>query len=123
MADSPYSAPRPPKTITQVKDDRFLNFTCLHTWILLFAIGSALYMFNAIARSEGILQLIYAALFLAVMGIWLSYFATFEKVDTQKLRVKFLVQNMQGKHVINKFDVPVSFLEKLVPIVEFMKVE
>ena len=118
MADSPYSAPRPPKTITQVKNDRFLDFTCLHTWILLFAIGSALYMFNAIARSEGILQLIYAALFLAVMGIWLSYFATFEKVDTQKLRVKFLVQNMQGKHVINKFDVPVSFLEKLVPIVD-----
>jgi len=46
MADSPYSSPRPPKTITQVKDDRFLDFTCLHTWILLTAIGSALYLFR-----------------------------------------------------------------------------
>ena len=117
MSDSPYSAPRPPKTITQVKDDRFLDFTCLHTWILLSAIGSALYLFNAIARSEGILQLAYAALLLAVIGIWISAFSTFEKVDKQKLRVKFTVQNMQGKHVINTFDIKVAFLEKLVPIV------
>jgi hypothetical protein len=115
---SPYSAPRPPKTITQVKDDRFLDFTCLHTWILLFTIGCALYLFNSIATSVGILQLINAALLIAVIGIWLSYFATFEKVDRQKLKLKFFVQKMQGKHVINKFDVPVSFLEKLVPIVD-----
>ena len=108
MSDSPYSAPRPPKTITQVKDDRFLDFTCLHTWILLSAIGSALYLFNAIARSEGILQLVYAALLLAVIGIWISAFSTFEKVDKQKLRIKFTVQNMQGKHVINTFEVPLQ---------------
>src|SRR5665647_227881 len=117
MADSPYSAPRPPKTITQVKDDRFLYFTCLHTWILLSAIGSALYLFNEIARSEGLLQLAYAALLLAVIGIWISAFSTFEKVDRQKLRIKFTVQNMQGKHVINTFNITVAFLEKLVPIV------
>lgn len=117
MADSPYSAPRPPKTITQVKDDRFLDFTCLHTWILLFAIGGSLYLFNEIARSTGLLQLVYAALLLAIIGIWINFFSTFEKVDKQKLRVRFTVQNIQGKHVINTFDIKVSFLEKLVPIV------
>jgi len=117
MANSPYSAPRPPKTITQVKDDRFLDFTCLHTWILLSAIGSALYLFNLIARSEGLLQLAYAVLLLAIIGIWISAFSTFEKVDKQKLRIKFAVQNMQGKHVINTFNITVAFLEKLVPII------
>jgi hypothetical protein len=118
MSDiSPYSQPKPPKTITQVKDDRFLDFTCLHTWILLAAIGSALYLFNQIARGTGILQLGYVALLIAIVAIWIKYFATFEKVDQQKLRVKFFYAGIQGKHIINKFAVPVSFLERLVPIV------
>src|SRR5665647_832617 len=117
MADSPYSAPRPPKTITQVKDDRFLDFTCLHTCILLITIGNALFLFNQIATSEGLIQLAYAVVLLAMVGIWFKYFATFEKVDRQKLRVRFTIQNIQGKHVINTFDIKVAFLEKLVPIV------
>jgi hypothetical protein len=117
MTNSPYSQPKPPKTITQVKDDRFLDFTCLHTWILLLTIGSALYLFNQIARNTGILQLGYVALLIAIVAIWIKYFATFEKVDQQKLRVKFFYAGIQGKHVINKFSVPVSFLERLVPIV------
>jgi hypothetical protein len=117
MTNSPYSQPKPPKTITQVKDDRFLDFTCLHTWILLTAIGSALYLFNQIARSTGVLQVAYVGLLLAVIAIWIKYFATFEKVDQQKLKVKFFYAGIQGKHVINKFSVPVSFLERLVPIV------
>ena len=117
MADSPYSAPRPPKTITQVKDDRFLDFTCLHTWILLSVIGGALFLFNQIASNTGIIRLSYAGYMLAMLTIWFKLFSTFEKVDRQKLRFKFAVQNMQGKHVINTFDIKVSFLEKLVPIV------
>jgi len=118
MSDlSPYSQPKPPKTITQVKDDRFLDFTCLHTWILLSAIGSALYLFNQIARSIGVLQVAYVVLLLAVVTIWIKYFSTFEKVDRQKLKVKFFYAGIQGKHVINKFTVPVSFFERLVPIV------
>jgi len=118
MSDlSPYSQPKPPKTITQVKDDRFLDFTCLHTWILLATIGSALYLFNQIARGTGVLQLVYAGMLLAIIAIWLKYFSTFEKVDQQKLRIKFFTAGIQGKHVINKFAVPVSFLERLVPIV------
>ena len=114
---SPYSQPKPPKTITKVNDDRFLDFTCLHTWILLSAIGSALYLFNQIARSIGVLQVAYVVLLLAVVTIWIKYFSTFEKVDRQKLKVKFFYAGIQGKHVINKFTVPVSFLERLVPIV------
>lgn len=118
---SPYSAPKPPKTITQVKDDKFLDFTCLHTWILLLTIGSALYLFNLIARSTGVYQGGYVALLLAVIAIWLKCFSTFEKVDKQKLRVQFFIGDLQGKHVINKFAVPVTFLEKLVPIVTIHK--
>jgi hypothetical protein len=116
MADSPYSAPRPPKTITQVKDDRFLDFTCLHTWILLITIGNALFLFNQIASSAGLIQLAYAVVLLAI-AIWFKLFSTFEKVDRQKLRVRFTIQKIQGKHVINTFDIKVAFLEKLVPIV------
>jgi len=117
MTNSPYSQPKPPKTITQVKDDRFLDFTCLHTWILLFTIGGALYLFNQIARSEGALRIGYIAVLISIAYLWITYFATLEKVDQQKLRVKFFYAGIQGKHVINKFAVPVSFLERLVPIV------
>jgi hypothetical protein len=117
MTNSPYSQPKPPKTITQVKDDRFLDFTCLHTWILLFTIGGALYLFNQIARSEGALRIGYIAILISIAYLWITYFATLEKVDQQKLRVKFFYAGIQGKHVINKFAVPVSFLERLVPIV------
>lgn len=118
---SPYSAPKPPKTITQVKDDKFLDFTCLHTWILIFTIGGSLCLFNLIARSSGVYQGSYIALLLATIAIWLKCFSTFEKVDKQKLRVKFFIGDLQGKHVINKFSVPVTFLEKLVPIVTIHK--
>ena len=61
------------------------------------------------------------SLLLAIIVIWLNYFSTFDKVDKQKLRVKFFIQDLQGEHVINKFSVPVSFLEKLVPIVRIYK--
>jgi len=122
MSDlSPYSAPKPPKTITKVDDDRFLDFTCLHTWILLATIGSGLILFNFIARATGVFRVAWVALLLAIIVIWLNYFSTFDKVDKQKLRVKFFIQDLQGEHVINKFSVPVSFLEKLVPIVRIYK--
>ena len=119
MSDlSPYSQPKPPKTITKVNDDRFLDFTCLHTWILLFAIGSALFIFNQIARSAGVIQVAYVALLLAVIAIWIKYFSTFEKVDERKLKVKFFFAGMQGKHVINQYSEPVTYLEKIIPILK-----
>lgn len=122
MSDlSPYSAPRPPKTITQVKDDKFLDFTCLHTWILMAAIGSCLYIFSQIAKYSRIEQVAAVAGMICIIGVWLKYFSTFEKVDKQKLKVKFFIGDLQGKHVINKFEAPVSFLEKLVPIVKVHK--
>jgi hypothetical protein len=115
---SPYSQPKPPKTITKVSDDRFLDFTCLHTWILLSAIGSALYLFNCIARSTGALQIAYVALLLVIIAIWIKYFSTFEKVDRRKLRVKFFYAGIQGKHVINTYTEPVTNLEKIIPILK-----
>jgi hypothetical protein len=118
MSDlSPYSQPKPPKTITKVSDDRFLDFTCLHTWILLATIGGALYLFNLIARSEGALQGAYVALLIAIAYLWIKYFATFEKVDRQKLRVKFFFHGIQGKHIINQYTEPVANLEKIIPII------
>jgi len=116
MSNSPYSQPKPPKTITQVKDDRFLDFTCLHTWILLAAIGSALYLFNQIARSTGVLQVAYVAVLFLIAYLWIKYFATFDKVDKQKLRIKFFFAGIQGKHIINQYSEPVSYLEKIIPI-------
>lgn len=115
---SPYSAPKPPKTITKVSDDRFLDFTCLHTWILLLTIAAALVLFNQIARSAGIQQIAYVGMLFAVIATWIKYFSTSDKVDAQKLKVKFFVSGIQGKHVINQYSVPVSFLEKIVPIVD-----
>ena len=118
MSDiSPYSQPKPPKTITKVNDDRFLDFTCLHTWILLAAIGSALYLFNQIARSTGALQVAYIIGLLAIIAIWIKYFSTFEKVDERKLKVKFFIAGIQGKHVINQYSEPVAYLQKVIPII------
>jgi archaellum component FlaF (FlaF/FlaG flagellin family) len=118
MSDlSPYSQPKPPKTITKVNDDRFLDFTCLHTWILLLTIAAELILFNQIARSERPLQIVYIAILITIAYMWVKYFSSFEKVDKQKLKVKFFIGDIQGKHVINKFSTALSFLEKLVPIV------
>lgn len=122
MSDlSPYSAPKPPKTITQVKDDKFLDFTCLHTWILLFTVGSCLYIFSQIAKFSRYYQYGCLLLMVGIVIIWMKYFSTFEKVDKQVLRAKFFVSDIQGKHVINKFSVPLTFLEKLVPIITIHK--
>jgi hypothetical protein len=122
MSDiSPYSQPKPPKTITKVNDDRFLDFTCLHTWILLLTIGSSLFLFNLIARSAGVLQISYIAVLLALIMIWIKYFSTFEKVDERKLKVKFFYAGIQGKHVINQYSETVSNLQKIIPIVQIFE--
>lgn len=119
MSDiSPYSAPKPPKTITKVNDDRFLDFTCLHTWILLITIGISLYTFNLIARTARPLQFVYIGLLLAIIAIWIKYFSTFEKVDKQKLKVTFLYAGFQGKHIINQYTETLENLQKIIPIVE-----
>lgn len=119
MSDiSPYSQPKPPKTITKVNDDRFLDFTCLHTWILLLTIGVSLSLFNQIARSTGVLQIAYVVLLLVIIAIWIKHFSTFEKIDKQKLRVTFFFAGLQGKHVINQYTEPVANLEKIIPILK-----
>lgn len=122
MSDiSPYSQPKPPKTITKVSDDRFLDFTCLHTWIMFLTIAADLALFNQIARSTGVLQIAYIVLLLAIIAIWIKYFSTFEKVDRQKLRVTFFFAGLQGKHVINQYTETVANLEKIIPILKIFE--
>lgn len=118
MSDlSPYSQPKPPKTITKVKDDRFLDFTCLHTWIMLLAIGAGLYLFNKIAVSTtNPDRLLYLGIAFLVGNVWFKFFSTDEKVQYNKDRIKFFVADTQGKHVINSFDSTAEDLEKLIPV-------
>ena len=88
---------------------------------LLVTIGRGLFFLISLPGVQEFSGLLMLLLLLAIIVIWLNCFSTFDKVDKQKLRVKFFSQDLQGKHVINKFSVPVSFLEKLVPIVKIYK--
>jgi hypothetical protein len=117
MSDlSPYSQPKPPITVTKVKNDRFLDFTCLHTWIMFLAIIAGLYLFKMIAVSPNIDRLMYLGVACVIANIWYKFFSTDEKVQFSKDRLLFFISDKQGKHVINSFDSTVEELEKFIPI-------
>lgn len=117
MSDlSPYSQPKPPKTITKVKDDRFLDFTCLHTWIMLLAVGIGLYLFKMIAVSPNVDRLMYLGIAFLVGNVWYTFAGTDEKVRVNQDRVKFFVDDTKGKHVVNSFVSTATDLEKFIPI-------
>ncbi len=91
MSDlSPYSQPKPPITVTKVKNDRFLDFTCLHTWIMFLAIVAGLYLFKMIAVSPNIDKLMYLGIAFIFANIWYKFCSTDEKVQFSKDRVIFL---------------------------------
>ena len=121
MSDiSPYSQPKPPKTITKVKDDRFLDFTCIHTWITLTIIGIGLYLFRMIAN-EFLYKnyydvLMYFGIAYLVGNVWYRFFRTEEKTQYNIDKLKFLISDKRGKHVVNTFDTLVDELEKFIPI-------
>lgn len=136
MIETPYGQPKPPKTITKIKSDRFLDLTNLHTWIMFAAILSGMYFFRQIANSiTTVLNysqvygyeeyvtgaymdiVMYASLLVLVMFIWLKYFRNDELVEFQKDRLIFFVGDLTGKHVINTFSEQMKTLMKLVPIV------
>ena len=136
MIETPYGQPKPPKTITKIKSDRFLDLTNLHTWIMFAAILSGMYLFRQIANSiTTVLNysqaygyeeyvtgaymdiVMYASLLVLVMFIWLKYFRNDELVEFQKDRLIFFVGDLTGKHVINTFSEQMKTLMKLVPIV------
>jgi len=117
MSDlSPYSQPKPPITVTKVKNDRFLDFTCLHTWIMFLAIVAGLYLFKMIAVSPNIDKLMYLGIAFIFANIWYKFCSTDEKVQFSKDRVIFFISDKQGKHVINSFDSTAEDLEKFIPI-------
>ena len=118
MSDlSPYSQPKPPKTITKVKDDTFLDITRLHTWIMLITIGIGLYLFNMLALSHSNPdRLLYLGIAFLIGNVWFKFASTDEKVQYNKDRLKFFISDNQGKHVINSFDSTAEDLEKFIPI-------
>lgn len=117
MSETPYSPPRPPKTITKIQDDEYLDFTSPFTWVLMGFAGVALFIIFKIGSiQDGKIQAILMGILIIWLYIWLKYFSTSEKVEKQFLIYGFKWADVRGKHVINKFDIPVQLLEKIVPI-------
>jgi hypothetical protein len=134
--ETPYSQAKPPKTITRIKSDRFLDITNLHTWILFAAIAACMYFFrelsnNAIlvlssrgmpAFSEEYITdaymniIMYASLLVFVVYIWIKYFRSDDLVEYQKDRIVFFINGLRGKHVINTMAESMESLLKLISI-------
>ncbi len=134
--ETPYSQARPPKTITRIKQDRFLDITNLHTWILFAAIAACMYLFREMSNSIIVVLtasktmipeemvthaymdiLLYAVLLVLVIYTWLKYFRNDDLVEYQKDRTVFFIQGLRGKHVINTMAESMGNLLKLVSIV------
>ena len=118
MSDTPYSPLKPPKTITQIKDDDFLDFASKFTQVLIFFIGVSfgLIMYLGIIQNN-ICKLATFLLLIVWIYIWIKYFSSPSNVEKWFMVLGFRYKDLSGKHVINKFDVPDTFLQKLVPIV------
>lgn len=119
MSVTPYDPPRPPKTITKIQEDEYLDFTSPFTWVLMVFVGFALFIILQIGSIQNsIFQAVLTLILIIWLIIWLKYFSTSEKVEKQFLMCGFTWANIRGKHVINKFEISAQFLEKIVPIVE-----
>jgi hypothetical protein len=117
MSEIPYSPPKPPKTITKIQEDEYLDFTSSFTWVLMGFVGIALLIIFMLSSVQyGMFQAILALILFIWLIIWLKYFSSSEKIERQLLIYGFKWAGIRGKHVINKFDIPAQFLEKIVPI-------
>ena len=134
--ETPYSQARPPKTITRIKSDRFLDLTNLHTWILFAALAACMYLFREMSNSiivvltasrnmipeemitDAYMDIaMYASILVLVVFFWLKYFRNDDLVEYQKDRTVFFIQGKRGKHVINTMAESMENLLKLVSIV------
>lgn len=134
--ETPYSQARPPKTITRIKSDRFLDLTNLHTWILFAALAACMYLFRGMSNSIIVVLTasrtqipeemithaymdiaMYAVLLVLVIYTWFKYFRNDDLVEYQKDRTVFFIQGLRGKHVINTMAESMENLLKLVSIV------
>ena len=119
MNETPYGQPKPPKTITRIKSDRFLDLTNLHTWILFLAIGIEMYLFRKIALETELMdRLVYLSLMFLTVFLWVKYFRSDELVEFQKDRTIFFIGDIRGKHVINAYSDSLEELENIIPIQE-----
>lgn len=136
MIETPYGQPKPPKTITKIKSDRFLDLMNLHTWIMFLAIGMWMYFFRQMANSinavltashipgseqyltDAYMDIVmYAALLALVLFIWLKCFRNDELVEFQKDRFIFFVKGKTGKHIINVYAEQMKELMKIISLV------
>lgn len=134
--ETPYSQARPPKTITRIKQDRFLDITNLHTWILFAAIAACMYIFRGMSNSLIVVLtasrnhfpeelvtnaymniLMYVSLLILVVFVWIKYFRNDDLVEYQKDRLIFFTKGIRGKHVINTMAESMEDLLKLISIV------
>lgn len=119
MSGTPYDPPKLPKTITKIQEDAYLDFTSSFTWILMVFVGFALFIILQIGSVQSSLSQVVLVLILVIwLIIWLKYFSTSEMVEKQLIMYGFKWTTIRGKNVINKFEVPAQFLEKIVPIVK-----
>ena len=119
MSVTPYDPPKPPKTITKIQEEEYLDFASPFTWVLMGFVGFALIIILQIGSVQNSLfQAIFVLILVIWLIIWLKYFSTSEKVEKQFIMYGFKWAHIRGKHVINKFEVPEQFLEKIVPIVK-----
>jgi hypothetical protein len=133
--DTPYSLAKPPKTITRIKSDRFLDITSCHTWVLFAAIAACMYLFRELSASIIIVLsaariptaeeylmsaymdiLMYASLLVLVIYIWIKYFRSEDLVEYQKDRTVFFINGIRGRHVINTMAESMEDLLKLISI-------
>lgn len=134
--ETPYSQARPPKTITRIKQDRFLDITNLHTWILFSALAACMYIFREMSNSLIVVLtasrnhfpeelvtnaymniLMYVSLLILVVFVWIKYFRNDDLVEYQKDRLIFFTKGIRGKHVINTMAESMEDLLKLISIV------
>lgn len=134
--ETPYSQARPPKTITRIKSDRFLDLTNLHTWILFAAVAACMYLFREMSNSIIVVLtasrnnfpeelvtnaymniLMYVSLLILVVFVWIKYFRNDDLVEYQKDRLIFFTKGIRGKHVINTMAESMEDLLKLISIV------
>lgn len=118
MDETPYTVQKPPKTITKVNPDRFLDFMCLHTWILLSTVAVWLGCFFMINRvTETPYKLLYGLVIIFTLIVWVKYFRTDDLVQFQKDRMIFFIAGLRGKHSIDVYAEKLKALMKIIPIV------
>lgn len=118
MEETPYTIQKPPKTITRVKPDNFLNIMCLHTWILLASLAVYIFCFVRIAQAtETQYRVLYVFIAVLTLIIWFNHFRTDDLVQFQKDRLRFFVMGLRGKHSIDVYAEKLKTLLNIVPIV------